>query len=289
MEQSVDIDADFLVTDLAPTDMLLQRIGRLWRHDRNKRAASRPEMLILYPSDGDEPFETRLGADAWVYAPYILARSAEEWEKREKISIPSEIRKILEATYHTRSESGELREMSIKMTKKIEKMSQRANAMMQEYLPNIENGECLTRYNDSPSCEILLLREVKFLGDNKVKITLYFGEVPTLVLGKRIADTAVALQKNSLSFRKNSHYGIENFTGSVYNLLREYYFSEIYPLVVDSESGRLKMLNGEETNCGYKDKLGLFCIEEAPKHWDMNYSYDEGKDGEYGVPEDFEW
>ena len=33
-EQSVDIDADLLITDLAPTDMLLQRLGRLWRHDR---------------------------------------------------------------------------------------------------------------------------------------------------------------------------------------------------------------------------------------------------------------
>lgn len=32
LEQSLDIDADFLVTRFAPTDMLLQRMGRLWRH-----------------------------------------------------------------------------------------------------------------------------------------------------------------------------------------------------------------------------------------------------------------
>src|SRR5207244_981263 len=41
-EQSVDIDADLLITDLAPTDMLLQRLGRLWRHDRSFRPCPRP-------------------------------------------------------------------------------------------------------------------------------------------------------------------------------------------------------------------------------------------------------
>jgi len=40
LEQSLDIDADFLVSRFAPTDMLLQRIGRLWRHAETPRAAA---------------------------------------------------------------------------------------------------------------------------------------------------------------------------------------------------------------------------------------------------------
>ena len=40
LEQSLDIDADFLISRFAPTDMLLQRMGRLWRHADTPRVDS---------------------------------------------------------------------------------------------------------------------------------------------------------------------------------------------------------------------------------------------------------
>ncbi len=51
LEQSLDIDADFLITDLCPVDVLLQRIGRLHRHGRNDRPAefSAPMCMVLLP------------------------------------------------------------------------------------------------------------------------------------------------------------------------------------------------------------------------------------------------
>ncbi len=50
LEQSLDIDSDFLITRIAPVDMILQRAGRLWRHDRKDcRHLEKPCCVILAP------------------------------------------------------------------------------------------------------------------------------------------------------------------------------------------------------------------------------------------------
>jgi len=53
VEQSLDIDADLLITDLCPMDVLLQRIGRLHRHDREGQRPSEysdPHCVVLTPA-----------------------------------------------------------------------------------------------------------------------------------------------------------------------------------------------------------------------------------------------
>lgn len=48
LEQSLDIDADLMITDLAPADILLQRVGRLHRHRRKRPSGyERPRCLVL--------------------------------------------------------------------------------------------------------------------------------------------------------------------------------------------------------------------------------------------------
>lgn len=107
VEQSIDIDADLLITELAPTDMLLQRMGRLWRHKRNWRPIDKPECYIIQEEKTLSELKTMdasiikesLGGKAFVYAPYILLRSLNLWTTISEIVLPDDIRELLESTY----------------------------------------------------------------------------------------------------------------------------------------------------------------------------------------------
>jgi len=64
LEQSLDIDADLLITDLCPMDVLLQRIGRLHRHTRpdaeRPEGFRQPRAWVLTPAGHDlTPLLTR--------------------------------------------------------------------------------------------------------------------------------------------------------------------------------------------------------------------------------------
>ena len=72
LEQSLDIDADLLLTDLCPVDVLLQRIGRLHRHRGNQRpnAYARPQCLVLTPAEDDLSPLLNKGPNANGLGPY---------------------------------------------------------------------------------------------------------------------------------------------------------------------------------------------------------------------------
>lgn len=72
LEQSLDIDFDVLLTDLAPMDLLIQRIGRLHRHNRPRPDAHQQPTVYVLETDETLTFDS--GAEA-IYGGYLLAKT----------------------------------------------------------------------------------------------------------------------------------------------------------------------------------------------------------------------
>ncbi|MEU3855056.1 CRISPR-associated helicase Cas3' [Streptomyces sp. NPDC029554] len=77
-EQSFDVDADVLITDLAPTDLLLQRIGRLHRHSGTPRPAAHrvPRVVVTGVAPGRDGAPLFLRASELIYGRWSLLRAA---------------------------------------------------------------------------------------------------------------------------------------------------------------------------------------------------------------------
>ena len=94
IEQSLDIDFDILITDLAPMDLILQRMGRLHRHKDTKRPANLKNPIVYILNCGGYDFDM---GSSFVYSPYILFRT--EYYLPEKINLPNDISHLVQLVY----------------------------------------------------------------------------------------------------------------------------------------------------------------------------------------------
>ena len=107
VEQSLDLDFDAMVSDLAPIDLLIQRAGRLQRHtarDATRPALCRRELVVLSPPREpnpspdwpDSPFK---GSSAVYRHVGVLWRTASLLAEVGKIQTPGGLRFLIERVY----------------------------------------------------------------------------------------------------------------------------------------------------------------------------------------------
>lgn len=160
LEQSLDIDADFLVTRLCPADMFLQRLGRLWRHSLPDRArGARREAWLLVPSQTKDLRPENFGKSARVYAPYVLVRSLEELRPLTTVRLPGQIRPLMEAVYAERDEKGLLAKLKNDVKEEVDKLTRYAR-LAQSELGQARSDSIATRYSEIDSTPVLLMRKV---------------------------------------------------------------------------------------------------------------------------------
>jgi len=171
LEQSVDIDSDFLVTRLCPTDMLLQRVGRLWRHEslnEFRPISAQCEVVIL--NEEEDHFHNK---EEWsdfektppVYAPYVLMRSQEVLKKRDQIVIPRDMRELIESTYSERKEENWYAHLKNILESERAKLERFADLSKSGALQTRADTEASTRYSEVETVEVLL---VQYFDENQI-------------------------------------------------------------------------------------------------------------------------
>ncbi len=105
IEQSLDIDFDLMVSDIAPVDLLLQRSGRLHRHaERDRPSPLRHAQLVLVAREWADALPIFDQGTRAVYAEAILLRTAAVLHRRDVVRLPADIAPLVETVYGNSSE-----------------------------------------------------------------------------------------------------------------------------------------------------------------------------------------
>ncbi|MBB1408029.1 CRISPR-associated helicase/endonuclease Cas3 [Pseudoalteromonas sp. SG44-17] len=108
VEQSLDLDFDLLVSQIAPIEFLMQRMGRLWRHDRINTELSprstrikQPTFITLLPDQPISSWKTHYQGSGFVYRNIrVLYRTNQYLNKNSKLTFPDCYRDAIEYVHN---------------------------------------------------------------------------------------------------------------------------------------------------------------------------------------------
>ena len=274
VEQSVDIDADWMLSELAPADMLLQRLGRLWRHDRATRPAPAPELAVVcsrIPADAlsglppeTKALEAYFGRGVWVYAPYVLLRSFETLRPRALLRIPDDIRPLLETVYSETIPATPLhRRLHAEMRAKAELLRRLALMSSADSLPTRDDAESAagTRYDSRPSVPLLLVRSLEPPpGDRGHHAELLDGSAVEITPDRRDLSVTRALYRNLVQVAPNDALLSEADASAI--LGRHFFASEMPRICIwNPATGALRLhATGRDAGYAYDSTFGAYRI-----------------------------
>lgn len=259
VEQSVDVDADLLITYLAPTDLVLQRIGRLWRHVRPGRPAKAAECWLLGADAAGalsrQAFLQTVGPSRYVYPAYLLWRTLRVLSNRHSVELPAEIRPLLEATYVDPQPDdpawvGDLYEQLRELRERMRNYALAVQNLMMPVLTDRE--EVATRYSTSKRRPVVLGRRLIERG-SQVEVTLCSGRTVCFRQGKRDRHAAAELHENVVMIRED---WLRDLCSDSPRWLQEL-VEKRATLFTVGDDGALFDAAGCRTPLRYTDELGL--------------------------------
>jgi CRISPR-associated endonuclease/helicase Cas3 len=271
LEQSIDVDADFLITDLAPSDFIIQRIGRLFRHERSLRACSEAVAWIVCPDLGGiksrEDLKDALGVHAKIYSDYVLWRTYRVWKRRAVIHIPDDLRDILENTYRDAIPQDPVWIQEAWDNLEGKRMAMRQTAHMStgsfvrvndedDLIPvdvsEEDSGSPMTRIMSVPTSQLLLCSAMTEYTDT-VDFDFMDGGTYTLTKNKRsiAASKEIAYRMVKVPQNKTLREAVSP------DWLNCVVFGNQIPVIVGTDT-RVRLLDGTDTGYLYKRDCGVY-------------------------------
>lgn len=201
LEQSLDIDFDVLFTDLCPMDLLLQRIGRLHRHNRSRPEGMRKAVCYLMGVQ-----ELQSGTKA-IYGEFLLERTKAFLTKQ--LCLPADIAPLVQRVYAVDEPLAAPPEGYERMKLDFLNHIQNQQQKSEDYrIPQVQKSETIHHWmkepcgaegeaqvrDSEPSVEVLVLQSagngVRIIGQEQV---LGVAEMPDVALAKEIARQSIRL------------------------------------------------------------------------------------------------